>query len=105
MPGVPGPANSQIHHIASNKGSWGPRFKALFDKAGISLDDAINKLPLPDHVGRHIEEYHQWVYNQLKAAIGNKTGRDASDALTQALERIRQALVSNPRLPYWKLED
>jgi hypothetical protein len=91
---------SQIHHIATNKGVWKDAFEELFTQAGRALNDPENLMDLPRHVGRHIEEYHQFVYNKLKAAIGEKVGEEASNELTRVLREIRQILENNPRLPY-----
>lgn len=90
----------QTHHIATKYGRWGERFDELFKKAGIGMDDAINKMELPGHMGRHIEEYHTHVWNQLNNAIGSKTGQAAKDALKGALDKLRMELEINPRLPY-----
>jgi hypothetical protein len=92
---------TEIHHLASNKGTWAKKFQKLFDRAGIDLDDAVNRIDLPGHIGRHTEKYHQWVYDQLEAAVGTRTGQAAKDALTKALDKIRKALETNPRLPYF----
>jgi hypothetical protein len=92
---------TEIHHIASNKGAWEKRFAELFKKAGMSLDDAVNKMDLPFHNGRHIEEYHKFVYERLQKAIANKaTEEEARKALTKELQKLREDLLKNPRLPY-----
>ncbi|NMG68097.1 hypothetical protein GPA19_24495 [Azoarcus indigens] len=54
-------AKTAIHHICTNKncisaatgGPWTPRFEAIFDKAGMKLDDALNKIAVPGHKGPH----------------------------------------------------
>jgi hypothetical protein len=91
---------TQVHHIATNKGEWGNIFTLLFKKAGLSPDDAINKMNLPAHVGRHTNAYHQHVYDKLYKAIGNKTGKAARKAAEKALNELREELTNNPRLPY-----
>jgi filamentous hemagglutinin len=91
---------AQAHHLATNKGKWGEKFENLFGRAGVDLDDAINKMDLPGHVGRHTDKYHQWVFDQLEAAVAGKQGQAAKDALTSALSKIRKRLEANPRLPY-----
>lgn len=58
------------HHIASDKfstsanngGPWTPRYQELFDKAGMSLDDAANKVRVPGHKGPHPQEYHEEIF-------------------------------------------
>ena len=50
-----------VHHICTNKncistargGPWTPKFEAIFKKAGLDLDDAINKIAVPGHKGPH----------------------------------------------------
>jgi hypothetical protein len=93
---------SQTHHIATNKGKWGEIFRVLLDRAKIAdlLDGAANTMQLPGHAGRHTEKYHQYVFQRLRTAIGNKTGDAARDAATEALNKLRDELTLNPRLPY-----
>ncbi|WP_426746264.1 AHH domain-containing protein [Myxococcus faecalis] len=64
------------HHIATNKwwdstssgGPWSPKFQKLFDRAGMSLDDAANKVRVPGHKGPHPVEYHREVFRRLQDA-------------------------------------
>ncbi|MGH7139576.1 MAG: AHH domain-containing protein, partial [Pirellulales bacterium] len=93
---------TEIHHMMTNKGIWGPRFAALLKKAGIdfNLDDVANKIDLPGHLGKHISEYHQWIYGQVETALAGKSGDEALQALLGVLKKIRDALEQNPRLPY-----
>jgi hypothetical protein len=91
---------TQVHHFATNKGKWGEKFKHLFDKVGVSLDDVVNKMDLPGHAGRHTNAYHELVYKRLKEAVAGKSGKAARDALTRTLKRLRKELKANPRLPY-----
>jgi hypothetical protein len=93
-------AASQTHHLATNKGSWGRKFKEMFKSVGLDVDDEINKMSLPAHLGRHTEKYHEWVHELLKSAIKNKKGSAAKEALKEQLVIIRRKLESNPRLPY-----
>jgi hypothetical protein len=49
----------ETHHIATicndksslRGGPWTPRFRKIFAKAGMKLDDPANKLPIPEHKG------------------------------------------------------
>jgi len=91
---------SQLHHLATNKGKWGKKFAELFRRAGVNLDDAMNKMPLPGHTGRHTEAYHRFVYQRLRTAIGNRQGAAARNALESALQQLRRDLERTPRLPY-----
>ncbi|NVI96996.1 AHH domain-containing protein [Myxococcus sp. AM009] len=64
------------HHIATNKwwdstnsgGPWSPIFQKLFDRAGMSLDDAANKVRVRGHKGPHPVEYHLEVFRRLQFA-------------------------------------
>ncbi len=85
------------HHIATDKndtsdvsgGPWTPRFKRLFDRAGMSLDDPANIVYLIGHVGPHPREYHEEVFNLLRIALGKcRTQADCHDRLKNSLDRI-----------------
>jgi hypothetical protein len=91
---------SQVHHLATNQGKWADEFAKLFARAGVSMDDAVNKMKLPGHMGRHTNTYHEFVYERLSTAIGNTRGATARSALEDALQQIRRELERNPRLPY-----
>ena len=70
-----------LHHIATDKnsvssargGQWTPRFKKLFDRAGVKLSDKANKVRVPGHFGPHPEAYHQIVFDRLSEEVGTKT--------------------------------
>ncbi|MBN8229850.1 AHH domain-containing protein [Corallococcus macrosporus] len=90
-------AKGQEHHIASNKfwnatnrgGPWSPKFQEIFDKAGMSLDDAANKVSVPGHRGPHPEAYHQRVFTALRDATEKcRTMQDCRVALTKVLRRL-----------------
>ncbi|MCP3169277.1 AHH domain-containing protein [Myxococcus sp. QH3KD-4-1] len=65
------------HHIATNKwwdsfnndGPWSPKFQRLFDRAGMSLNDAVNRVRVPDHKGPHPVEYHREIFRRLQDAM------------------------------------
>ncbi len=71
-------------------GPWSPKFKALFDKAGIDLDDALNKIRIPGHKGPHPELYHQTVYDRLVAATRRLSGDAYNSALKAELETLKR---------------
>jgi len=85
------------HHIATNKnwistlrgGPWSPKFEKLFKKAGLTLEDAANKVPIPAHRGPHSEAYHQEIYDRLELATGNKSGKAYTKAFLDELRKIR----------------
>ncbi len=86
-----------VHHIATVRnsestargGPWTPKLKKFFDRAGMSMEDDANKLPVPGHKGPHPEEYHQEVFKRLGDAVkGCKTPALCRAALTQELEQL-----------------
>ncbi len=92
--------DGQLHHIATDraiKSGWTERFKTIFEKAGMSLQDAANEVYVVGHKGRHAVEYHEYVYDYLRNA-----GRGAADqaeyasALRQALGELGDQILNNP---------
>jgi hypothetical protein len=86
-----------VHHIATVRnsestargGPWTPKLKKYFDRAGMSMEDDANKLPVPGHKGPHPEEYHQEVFKRLGDAVkGCKTPALCREALTRELEQL-----------------
>jgi hypothetical protein len=86
-----------VHHIATvenNKstargGPWTPRFKKIFDKAGMSMEDPANKIKLPGHYGPHPEAYHKAVYKYLDDATANCLNQqECAVTLRQALREL-----------------
>jgi len=85
------------HHIATVEneistlrgGPWTPRFKDLFDKVGLSMENAANKVRVYGHKGPHPEEYHKAVYEQLQRTLRNcgdrKSCREAFEATLRRL--------------------
>jgi hypothetical protein len=89
--------DAQDHHIATNKndkseihgGPWTPRFEELFARAGVSLDDSVNRVYLINHQGPHPEAYHREVYRRLEDALGTcQTQADCRNRLVEELDRI-----------------
>ncbi len=89
-------ATETEHHIATNKnwistlrgGPWSPRFEKLFKKAGLTLEDAANKVRIPAHRGPHPEAYHDEIYFRLTRATRNKRGIAYKNALLSELQLI-----------------
>lgn len=74
-------------------GPWTPRLKEFFDKAGMSMEDPANKVPIRGHKGPHPEAYHQEVFQRLGRAVkGCETTAQCRAALTRELERLAQEL-------------
>ncbi len=95
--------DNQAHHIATDKndtsevsgGPWTPRFKALFERAGMSLDDPANILYLQNHKGPHPEDYHAEVFNRLQDALEDcQTQRECRRKLMDALDEIAGELCT-----------
>jgi hypothetical protein len=85
-----------IHHIATDKHSvFTPRFKELFDRAGLSLQSAWNRIRVPGHVGPHGDFYNRLVLQRLETAVGAKSGSAAKSALIQELKSIRRDIRHN----------
>ncbi|MFE8602728.1 AHH domain-containing protein [Archangium violaceum] len=85
------------HHLATNKnrisdsrgGPWTPRFELIFAKAGMSLEDAANKVYLLKHAGPHSEAYHTEVFARLSEAVQTCSTKDACRiALKEELNKI-----------------
>jgi len=88
------------HHLATAKnpvskargGPWTPRFEALFKKAGMTLEDALNKLRVPGHKGPHSQAYHEAVFRRLSTAVQGLEGEAYANALRAELTAIRTEL-------------
>jgi RHS repeat-associated protein len=102
-----GPNHATIeHHVATNKNwlrdpKWSSKFKDVFDRGGLDLDDAINKVTLPDkgHQGPHPQEYHEWVYRRLDSVSKGLTSKqDIRLALESELEAIAREIKADPSI-------
>ena len=90
-----------IHHIATVEneksslrgGPWTPRFKRFFDKAGMSMEDPVNKVRVPGHKGPHPREYHERVHARLREAVRRcETTAQCREALTRELNALAEQL-------------
>ncbi|MFL5350247.1 MAG: AHH domain-containing protein [Hyalangium sp.] len=91
------------HHIAtvcndkdaSRGGPWTPRFRKIFARAGMSLEDPANKMPLKGHYGPHPARYHQLVYDELDRATQIcRSIVECRAALTEALRTLAQDIAT-----------
>ncbi|MDY7232893.1 AHH domain-containing protein [Hyalangium rubrum] len=91
----------ETHHIAticndksaSRGGPWTPRFRELFAKAGMKLNDPANRLPVQGHKGPHPERYHRIVYDRVVRATATcRSITECRAKLTQTLERLAQEI-------------
>ncbi|ATB42784.1 hypothetical protein CYFUS_008263 [Cystobacter fuscus] len=92
----------EVHHIATVEnskstargGPWTPLFKKLFNKAGMSMEDPANTIPLLGHKGPHPEEYHQLVHKHLKGATDKCSNQqECALALRQALRQLAEEII------------
>ena len=96
-----GGCSCPVHHICTNKnslsdargGPWTPRFEAIFSKAGMDLENSLNKIAVPGHKGPHPEIYHKTVYDRLLRAVSGKSGADYKAALEGELNSLRKDIV------------
>lgn len=96
------------HHLATDKndisdvngGPWTPRFKRLFDRAGMDFDDPANIVYLIGHVGPHPKEYHEEIFRRLQDELGEcQTQATCRSSLVSALDSIaRDVCTSGSRL-------
>jgi hypothetical protein len=95
---------AQWHHIATVEnskstvrgGPWTPRLKKFFDRAGLSMENAANKVRIRGHRGPHPEEYHLIVYRELSIAVEDCNGEVACRAaLTKALQRLAKQTATH----------
>lgn len=93
----------QWHHLATDKndsdptrgGPWTPRFRRLFAKADMLLDDPANLVYLAGHQGRHSEAYHTEVYRRLEASLEDcRTVPRCKSLLIEELQMIRNEVCT-----------
>jgi uncharacterized membrane protein len=93
----------ETHHIATicndsstaRGGPWTPRFREIFAKAGMSMEDPANKMPLPGHYGPHPERYHQIVFKELRdATAACRNVVDCRAALTARLRKLAKQIAT-----------
>ncbi|EPX60573.1 hypothetical protein D187_001727 [Cystobacter fuscus DSM 2262] len=91
------------HHLATNKnrisdsrgGPWTPLFEIIFAKAGMSLEDAANKVYLLKHAGPHSEAYHTEIFERISRAVRTCPNKDACRVeLTRELNKIADEVCS-----------
>jgi hypothetical protein len=93
----------EAHHIGTRAndistlrgGPWTPRFRELFAKAGMKLEDAENIVSIQGHKGPHPERYHRLVHERLDRAT--RTCRSMAECrvrLTRALEKLAEEIAT-----------
>ncbi len=102
-PGAVGTGGHE-HHIATNKwwdstsqgGPWSPKFQKLFDRAGMSLDDAENTIRVPGHKGPHPQEYHEEIFERLRSALGKcRSHQQCRESLVGELRVLARELSTS----------
>ncbi|SEK38498.1 A nuclease family of the HNH/ENDO VII superfamily with conserved AHH [Stigmatella aurantiaca] len=101
--GTPGDTAGPVHHICTNKnlvsaatgGPWTPLCERIFKKAGMTLEDAANKVQLTGHEGPHPELYHKKVVSRLQDAVSRCRTTEACRAnLKEELAKIAEELTT-----------
>jgi hypothetical protein len=93
----------ETHHIATicndkdpkRGGPWTPRFRRIFAKAGMTLNEPANKMPLPGHYGPHPQRYHEIIFRTLDDAT--RTCRSVVECranLTWALNELAKEIAT-----------
>jgi hypothetical protein len=89
------------HHIATIRneistargGPWTPRFRALFRKAGMELDEVENIVPIAGHKGPHPQRYHQLIEQALTRALrGCRSTEQCRKFLTAELRKLAKQI-------------
>jgi RHS repeat-associated protein len=84
---------SQMHHFATNKNkTFTPKFEEIAEKFGLDLDDAWNKLPVPGHSGRHPNDYHTWVLDQMND-IANSLSNCKKNCADRFIEKFNEKVI------------
>ena len=96
-------SSTEVHHIATVEnevstargGPWTPRFKELFDRAGMRMKDVENTVPIEGHQGPHPERYHRIVFRELDQAMQGCRGlSECRAALTKALGVLAEEIAT-----------
>ena len=91
------------HHIATDKneesdargGPWTPIFQRIFDRAGLSLNDAANMVCVIGHKGPHPREYHELVFERLVASTSTcSTVAQCRADVVAELARLRRTIAT-----------
>jgi hypothetical protein len=85
----------EIHHLSTDKnniskafeGPYTPKFQAIFQRAGMNLQDVLNKVPVFDHKGPH-PEYNMRVFKRLDKMTKKLKGDEYKSALQTELRNI-----------------
>ena len=89
----------QDHHFLSNKNkTYTPKFKEVTNKYDLNLNGKWNVQNLKDHVGRHTNNYHEYMLKQIqsfdKIANGNK------DIFLNLFDGLKTVISTNQWMMY-----
>ncbi|MBW8333124.1 MAG: FG-GAP-like repeat-containing protein [Prolixibacteraceae bacterium] len=87
----------QQHHFATNKNkTYTPQMMGIARSYGLDLDGDWNK-DIMNHLGRHPNEYHEFVLAGMKKAAF-EAGGDQARFIQLFDQYIKQTIISNPLL-------
>jgi hypothetical protein len=88
---------SQEHHFATNKSkAYTPQMEKIADRYGLYLDDVWNKELLP-HLGRHPNDYHEFVLGGMQRAA-KEAGKNKARFLELFEKYVKAPIRKNPEL-------
>jgi len=88
----------ETHHVATVESQfYTPLFEELFEGAGLSMEDARNKVSIEGHEGPHGSDYNQPILDALTNAVKGLIPHTAAyaAAFLAELERLK-AEVARP---------
>ena len=98
-----GDGKTHDHHIATIRndvstargGPWTPRFRRLFKKAGMELDEVENIVPIQNHKGPHPEDYHKYIHKELARVLNTcRSIEQCRVVLTAELRRLAKQIAT-----------
>lgn len=98
------------HHIATIRnevstargGPWTPRFRDLFRRAGMELDEVENIVPIRNHKGPHPEVYHRYIFNEVSRVMSQCQSMAQCQVM---LKRLLKTLAEDIATPGTKLHE
>ncbi len=92
------------HHIATIRnevstargGPWTPRFRDLFRRAGMELDEVENIVPIRNHKGPHPEVYHRHIFNEVSRVMSRCQGTAQCQVMLKKLLGELAKEISTP---------
>jgi hypothetical protein len=89
---------NQVHHYATNKSKkYTHQMEAITKKYGLDLDEDWNKELLP-HQGRHPNDYHEYVLDNLNTF--DMLAKGDKDKFLKLYEQLKKEVRENPDMLY-----